>query len=240
MRHINGSYTTYFNVKRNRSGHLFQGRYKAILVDKDEYAGELSRYIHLNPVRAKMTESPEDYEWSSYRSYVGKAKPPKWLTEDFILGYFGGDGKEAQRKYEEFVNALIGREYDSPLKEAVAASILGRLEFVEEIKERYLGEKQADRDMPALAELKRGPSYEEIWNRVRKVIDDDQVLAKKAALYISHRYSGRPLREIGRECGISESGVSQASCRFRKVLEDNRTLEKKVKKISEGLGLSNV
>jgi REP element-mobilizing transposase RayT len=59
----NGSYTTYFNVKRNRSGHLFEGRYKAIVADKDEYAGELSRYIHLNPVRAKMTERPEDYEW---------------------------------------------------------------------------------------------------------------------------------------------------------------------------------
>jgi len=240
MRHINGSYTTYFNIKRNRSGHLFQGRYKAILVDKDEYAGELSRYIHLNPVRAKMTERPEDYEWSSYRSYVGKANPLKWLTADFILGYFGREGKDARRKYEEFVNALIGREYDSPLKKAVAASILGRLAFVEEIKERYLGERREGRDMPALAELKRGPSYEEIWNRVRKVIDDDQVLAKKAALYISHRYSGRPLREIGRKCGISESGVSQASCRFRKVLEDNRTLEKKVKMISEGLGLSNV
>lgn len=70
MRHINGLYTTYFNVKRNRNGHLFQGRYKAILVEKDEYAGELSRYIHLNPVRAKIVERPEDYEWSSYRSYI--------------------------------------------------------------------------------------------------------------------------------------------------------------------------
>ena len=63
MRHTNGAYTTYFNVKRERSGHLFQGRYKAILVDMDEYAKELSRYIHLNPVRAKMVKTPEEYEW---------------------------------------------------------------------------------------------------------------------------------------------------------------------------------
>ena len=62
MRHINGAYTTYFNVKRHRSGHLFQGRYKAILVDIDAYAQELSRYIHLNPVRAKIVETPEDYD----------------------------------------------------------------------------------------------------------------------------------------------------------------------------------
>ena len=68
MQHINGAYTTYFNVKRGRSGHLFQGRYKAILVDIDEYAKELSRYIHLNPVRAKLVKTPEEYEWSSYQS----------------------------------------------------------------------------------------------------------------------------------------------------------------------------
>ena len=89
MRHINGAYTTYFNVKRARSGHLFQGRYKAILVGIDEYAKALSRYIHLNPVRAKIVETPEEYAWSSYRSYIGKQKPAKWLYRDFILGYFG-------------------------------------------------------------------------------------------------------------------------------------------------------
>jgi len=89
MRHINGAYTTYFNVKRDRSGHLFQGRYKAILVDIDEYAKELSRYIHLNPVRAKIVETPEEYDWSSYKFYIGKQRPAKWLYRDFILGYFG-------------------------------------------------------------------------------------------------------------------------------------------------------
>jgi REP element-mobilizing transposase RayT len=70
MRHINGAYTTYFNVKRKRAGHLFQGRYKAILVEFDEYDMELTRYIHLNPVRAGMVALPEEYIWSSYRSYI--------------------------------------------------------------------------------------------------------------------------------------------------------------------------
>jgi len=65
MKHVNGAYTSYFNTKRQRAGHLLQGRYKAILVEKDEYAQELSRYIHLNPVRAKMVEKPDQYEWSS-------------------------------------------------------------------------------------------------------------------------------------------------------------------------------
>lgn len=79
MRHINGAYTTYFNVKRARSGRVFQGRYKAILVDIDEYAKELSGYIHLNPVRAKMVETPEMHDWSSYKFYIGKEKPAEWL-----------------------------------------------------------------------------------------------------------------------------------------------------------------
>ena len=65
MHHINGAYTTYFNTKRSRSGHLFQGRYKAILLDADEYAKELSRYIHLNPVRAGIVETPDNFKWSS-------------------------------------------------------------------------------------------------------------------------------------------------------------------------------
>lgn len=74
MRHINGAYTTYFNTRDKRSGHLFQGRYKAIVVDIGEYAGELSGYIHLNTVRAGIVERPENYQWSSYQQYIGKGK----------------------------------------------------------------------------------------------------------------------------------------------------------------------
>ena len=70
MHHINGAYTTYFNTKRERSGHLFQGRYRAILIEVDEYAKELSRYIHLNPVRAGIAENPEEYRWSSCQYYM--------------------------------------------------------------------------------------------------------------------------------------------------------------------------
>lgn len=240
MRHINGSYTTYFNVKRNRNGHLFQGRYKAIVVDKDEYAGELSRYIHLNPVRAQMTERPEDYEWSSYRSYIGLVQKPKWLTEEFILGQFGRDEREGRKNYREFVDAMVGKEYESPLKSAIAECILGADRFIENIKDLYLGEKRADRDVPAIGELKKGPSFDEIRRVAEQVIGGDERVIRKASLLLSHRYSGRSLKEIGREYGLSESGVSQASIRFRKALDGNRGLEKKVAKISKELGLSNV
>ena len=89
LRHVNGAYTTYFNTKRQRSGHLLQGRFKAILVDMDEYSKEHSRYIHLNPHRAKMIDNLEQYRWSSYLDYIGTRKPPAWLERNFILGYVG-------------------------------------------------------------------------------------------------------------------------------------------------------
>lgn len=130
MRHINGAYTIYFNKKYQRSGHLFQGRYKAIVVDKDEYAVELSRYIHLNPVRAGIVNDPGGYRWSSHKHYIEKGKGPEWLFTDFILGYFGRDVHNAQKNYSRFVHELIGREYENPLNKVVASTILGGLSLL--------------------------------------------------------------------------------------------------------------
>ena len=85
---INVSYAAYFNRKRHRRGHVFQGRFKSILVDADEYLKHLSRYIHLNPLRAKMVEALSAYTWSSYPAFIGKAKVPVWLESDWLLGLF--------------------------------------------------------------------------------------------------------------------------------------------------------
>ena len=95
MKYINSAYTNFFNIKRKRTGHLLQGRYKAILVEADAYAAELSRYIHLNPIRAGMVRSPEEYRWSSY-SYYTERCAPFWLKTGFILGYFGTDPTVSQ------------------------------------------------------------------------------------------------------------------------------------------------
>ena len=89
MQHINGAYTNYFNAKRKRAGHLFQGRYKSILIEADSYALELSRYIHLNPARVGASVVPDDYRWSSYKDYIGLRETPKWLNTAFILEQFG-------------------------------------------------------------------------------------------------------------------------------------------------------
>jgi putative transposase len=176
MKHINSAYTTYFNVKRKRAGHLLQGRYKAIIVDADEYATELSRYIHLNPVRVGSVEKPEDYRWSSCASYTGDATAPAWLKTDFILSCFGSREAAAQKKYRQFVHDLLGLDYDSPLIATVASTILGHEEFVCEMQERHLSGKGKDRDLPALRELTARPLPEKILEAVRMACPADERL----------------------------------------------------------------
>ena len=95
---INVGYSVYFNRKRRRFGHLFQGRFKAVLVDADEYLKQLSRYIHLNPVRAKMVEHCRDYPWSSYRALSGYVESPSWLETDWLLLLFGENRDTAKKK----------------------------------------------------------------------------------------------------------------------------------------------
>jgi len=171
LQYINGAYTTYFNIKRNRSGHLFQGRFKGILVDKDEYCKELSRYIHLNPVRAGMVKTALEYLWSSYRYFVETGKKPKWLKTELVLEDFGGEGGRGYRRYREYVEKGAGKEIENPLKKVIASTFLGGTEFIESIKLKYLEKKEIDRsDLPALKKILRGPSLEEIEKAVTKVV----------------------------------------------------------------------
>jgi REP element-mobilizing transposase RayT len=109
MRHLNGVFTQSSNRRHRQTGHLFQGRFKGILVEKDAYLMELSRYIVLNPVRAAMVNSPEEWPWSSYRATMGEARTPKWLSVDVLLNRFGGNRGKAQHLYRQFVLDGIGQ-----------------------------------------------------------------------------------------------------------------------------------
>ena len=240
MRHINGAYTTYFNVKRKRSGHLFQGRYKAILVDADEYAKELSRYIHLNPVRAKMVEAPEDYAWSSYQYYIGHKKPPEWLSRDFILGYFNKNISAAQKRYHGFVSELVNRKYDSPLHETIGSTLLGSSDFIALIKEKYLAGEKADKEIPALKELHEKVSIEEIFALVNTAFGNDPALSRNVKLYLCRKYTGKRLKDIGEHFGIGESGVSQAFSRMTRKMANDKKLKGRVNKIEKKLELSRM
>jgi putative transposase len=229
---------SYFNIKRKRSGHLFQGRYKAILIDADEYAKELSRYIHLNPVRAGMSSGPEEYRWSSYLDYIGERKSPEWLKTAFILDYFG-KGETACRKYRNFIEELIDHEYESPINGATAATILGSEEYVTGITARHLDGKAADRDVPAIKKLSARPTIDAIIEAAQHVVGNNR-LSEKAVIYLCHKYSGARLKAIGERFGIGESAVTQSSRRFAQELERDKELNKCVEEMRINVGLSDV
>ena len=233
MQHINGAYTNYFNMKRKRSGHLFQGRYKAIVIEADEYAQQLSRYIHLNPVRANIVGKPEEYRWSSYLDYVGERKRPEWLETSTILDYFG-KGEDRFTKYRGFVEELLDSEYDSPLRGVVASTILGSESFVCELTERHIDGKQDDRELPAARKLMSKPSLQAITEAVKDISNSSRV-TKNASIYLCHKYSGAGLKEIGEKFGTKESAVSQASRRFAEVLERDKDLLKQIEKVRMNL-----
>ena len=142
MRHLNGDYTQYFNRRHHTVGHLFQGRYKAILVQKESYLIELSRYIVLNPVRAKMVATPEEWPWSSHRYFLGQAAVPCWLDCDWLLRQFGGRRTEAVAAYQKFVAEGIGKA--SPLAETRYQILLGDDHFVGQIQQMQQSEELVD------------------------------------------------------------------------------------------------
>lgn len=234
MRHINGAYTTYFNVKRKRAGHLLQGRYKAILIEADAYATELSRYMHLNPVRGKITELPEEYAWSSYQHYIGTSAIPAWLNISFILGYFGNQ-EEAHTKYRTFVQERIGKTYESPLNETVAGTILGTPPFIETIQRTLLPKHLEENGIPALRQIKPRPSTDEIMQGTKSIVADNEKLACQLGIYLCHKYSGMKLKEIGEIFNMRESAICEASRRIRIKIEQDATLRKQVETIKRGL-----
>jgi hypothetical protein len=128
MRQLNGVYTQLFNKRHERTGHLFQGRYKAILIQKDSHLLEVCRYVVLNPVRAHMAEKPEDWKWSSYRATAGREEAHPCLTTSWVLNEFSIRQEEAVQEYQLFVMRGIGE--GSIWSEVKGQTLLGGEKFV--------------------------------------------------------------------------------------------------------------
>ncbi len=138
MKQINGIYTQRFNRKHQRVGHVFQGRFKSVIVDKDAYLLELCRYIVLNPIRAGMIEDPGRYRWSRFKATAGMIKTPKFLSTDWILRQFAKTRPKGQALYRQFVRA--GKNETSPWKALKGQCLLGGKELIEKLSP-YLKQK---------------------------------------------------------------------------------------------------
>lgn len=239
MHNLNTAYTGYFNHKYKRVGHLFQGRYRAILVEKESYLVELSRYIHLNPVRAKLVKRPQDWPWSSHRDYIGLRENEEWIEKSFIYGEFDQEIERAKRFYREFVEEGLEKRIRDPLKDTFAQLILGREEFIERTRER-IENLPEDREVPSLKRLQIQPRIEKI---VRKVIEyfglEEEEIRKAGgkkntpravAIYLIRKWTATPIDRIGEYFGVGYSAVSQT---VRQVKERMRKDSSLVQAIGE-------
>jgi len=227
MHYINGSYTTYINVKRRRSGHLFQGRYKSILVDKDNYLLELSRYIHLNPFRAKMVEKPEEYPYSSYSIFISNRKD-NLVTRDLILELMRSSRGSERGAYKYFVDAAVGREIDNPAKDVYGGMILGGVGFIKETLRRIKAEYHVKDAIANRKALRATYGIEEViegisnyFNKLKSDVTTKEALrTRNIAVYLIKERTGATNRQIGEFFdGLTCSAVAKI---YRKVTEEMR------------------
>ena len=213
MQRLNGVYTQAFNRRHGRVGHVLQGRYKSILVDKDAYLLELARYIVLNPVRAHMVKRVEDWAWSSYRATVGKTDAPDWLQAVWIAQQFSVDAHSARQAYRRFVQAGLGGP--SPWAELRSQIYLGGDKFLSRMAK--LAAEKAPEGIPmshrqpvrpsadaVLADVAKvfGIKLEEVKNRVSQI-------AFQTWVYLLRRAANLSLREVAEKACISPGRISQ-------------------------------
>jgi len=214
MGRLNMAYAQAFNRRHERSGHLFQGRFHAVVIEKDSHLLELCRYVVLNPVRAGTAAVPEVWPWSSYRATASGRGGPDWLTTRWTLQRFGGADADGRRAYRRFVREGIGGA--SPWHDLRAGAFLGGDGFLRRMAGR-LRREFPDR-VAATARRPDRPTAREIGAAVAKAarVPPETVLDRRAnqavfkvAVYLLRRAGNLPLSEVAARAGVSAPRVSQ-------------------------------
>jgi len=201
MHQLNAAYCHWFNRRHDRVGHVLQGRFKALLVDRDEYFLQVVRYIVLNPVEAGLVDSPGEWRWSSYRATAGLADAPSFLTLDDVWRAFDADEGTARRRFVAFVDAGLGQSTSSETfvsgSEAFRTNVAAALEPHRDVRDFVRRERYAIR-----------PTLESIF-----ADSHDRVSCRRAMVEAYRRY-GYTLREIGRLLGRQPSTILKQICRM--------------------------
>jgi putative transposase len=200
MRQLNGVYTQRFNRRHRKVGHLFQGRFKAIVVERDSYLLELCRYVVLNPVRAKMVKSPQDYVWSSCRATLGLESSPSGLSTDWLLGQFAKTKPAARRRYASFVLAGVGQS--SPWEELKGQVLLGSESFVKNLAPKLESSARAA-EITKRQRLLHRPSIKKLLNNTKSRKERNLAMAK------AHLEYGYTLAEIGKAAELHYATISR-------------------------------
>jgi putative transposase len=244
MQWINVSYATNFNRKRGRRGHLFQGRFIAILIDADDYLKHLSRYIHLNPVRAKMVPVPAKFPWSSYSAFIGKSETAPFLETDWLLSNFGKSKKEARRNYKDFVEKADIKALENPQKQVSEGFILGDADFVNWVKEAFLSGRTNEKEIPQLRKLKPKVQLETVINAVCKEFDcnKEQIVlkgrkknkARELSIHLARDLSGMSCKDLGEYFGgVSGALITIMNNRVAREAAENRQLRRRIDRVKK-------
>jgi REP element-mobilizing transposase RayT len=242
LHYLNASYANWFRKKYELVGSVFQGRYKAILVDKDSYLTLLSAYIHLNPCRAGVVKKPEDFKWSSYRYYMDKGSVPEWINRQNILSGFMNN----QRLYREYVESQGRLGGKSDQKNLYGKnSILGGSEFVKVVMRKVKG-KLSDNDKREIPHYKKLSYYSlvEIRDLIRNEyeIEDEDMMQKRKGnrwrrlfIYELWKYTEMSLKEIGELFRMDYSAVSQNVRRIDEEIRSKGEMKELVSRLERAM-----
>ena len=207
MRHVNGVYTQHFNRRHGLAGHVFQGRFKAILVDRDAYLLALCRYVERNPVAAKMVAAAADWPWSSYRAHTCQSPTPNWLDSDGLHGYLLGkpvanaqDRRRAARRYAD----LVAKAHDNDAafwQQGLRGQVfLGGEAFVAAMQAKAAPLRKIDREIPKAQRFQLSS-----WPDCLARCGGD----RDRALNLAYREGGMTMTELAPQAGLSVSHVSR-------------------------------
>ena len=253
MRHFLVTYTVRFNRRNGRTGHVFQGRFRSLLVDEDEYLLPLSRYIHLNPIRTKQFKKEEfsrkceylkNYPWSSFPKYCYLRQRTGDIDYDWFLNtYFGEDTAKGRRQFREYVFHGIEGRVENPFDDVVHQSILGTQDFVDWVRQKL--PRKGQRELPSLKKLQHDIPVKRVISEVADFynveadgLQDRRTKLKdlrRMAMELSYRYSNCKQKEIGAIFGVDYSTVSQNRLRLKNKLKSNRKLKKQYDQVLKQL-----
>jgi len=258
MQRFNTAYTTYYNLRHHRAGHLYQGRFKTVVVEADEYLKELSRYLHLNPVRLKKHKELtieekgkilKGYRWSSVPGYMELMKRDEFVTYEAVLGYMAGDTEEGRKRYGDFVVAGLRKGMRNPLKKARGGAVLGSDSYIEWVRKTFIdGKEWTRKEQPQVRSLRGVIPVGEIARVVGEEygVRGEELLrsrsrwreARRVMIEVNYRLnmSYRPLEQLGDELGgIGGAAVANNHMRLQKQMLKDRRLAKRVKQIQNKL-----
>jgi REP element-mobilizing transposase RayT len=236
MQALQFRYTRYFNTRYGKEGHLFQGRYKAILCDKDAYLLELIRYIHLNPIRSNLVRDLERYRWVSHQTYLGR-KMDDLIGDDLVLRQFGRTKSVARRRYNDFIREGLDLDHQAKYYKVKDQRFLGEQEFLERIESKKVKDEAVLFEIPLEAIVREvGETVGITRDRIHSLSRDRRgALGRSLVAYLARKLSGYFVKDVAKYFRREPAMMSQGIMKLENLLRADEDLAERVEIIERKL-----